>query len=305
MALRDFLSDFLGAPDFPSDLNPFVSAAEAADEAEGGGDNNPEVLIDDTYTIKIGRVEADQPYVVDGDKKTLTVYPKAGDWDAGRAELRDLWEVSGRAFVGTAFDLYLSIQASKGQVEEVCEFFEPILTPTQHRMLREAFHTSIYFDQFNVSKEEEDKRRVDLAEDYEGYAMNLPSLCSAGYFGEEGLFREIYRESTNNHGFSDEDYQQLFTNLVKNRPFVIFVNDTFTTGEVYDLIITKSIHLDQLEVDVPIMHVRGIGEYARKIVSEAIDYLEEEHTGVKCVRQLRKVGASRKELVCAIKNKTI
>ena len=299
MSWRDTFSSLLSVSEIPKDLNPFV---EADKTASGGCKQGPG--IDDDFVFKIDKISADQPYVVDTTNKTVTIDPERVDWDEGKQELKQRWEENERAFSEKAFDLYLSIQVNKEGVDEVCSFFEPpLLSDIQYRMLKEAYHTSLYLDNFEVSKNEKDRRRGQLAERYDQGAMNVPSLCSAGYFEKGSLFRDI-RDQIEEQD-DNTSYQTLFDELIRKRPFVVFVRDTYTAQEVYDMIITKSIHLDDLDVDIGYIHVRGIGEYTHETIDAAITILDSNHEGVKYMKDSRRTGNGALERIVGIDNDTI
>jgi len=117
-----------------------------------------------------------------------------------------------------------------------------------------------------------------LGDKFDDLAMNLPSLCSAGYFDEGGLFRDVYRELQSDH----EAYQELFNELVRHRPFVIFVRGGTGASEIYDLIIRKSHHLAELDTGFEEIHVRGIGPSAHEKIISGREILEEKHSDVTC-----------------------
>lgn len=279
MGFRDFFQDFLDQSDLPEELLPFVES-DSAEKSENDQDTDQADI--EEFAVDIGSIYSETAYVVKKDKKRLIIDPEHGNWEESKEKLKEAWAENGRLFKETAFDLFLSIQANKSNVEEVCKTFEPpVLRPIQHDMLEEAYHTGIYFSNFDISHEDEQRRRRQLGNDYGELAMNLPSLCSAGYFERNGLFHNLLRDIEPDY----DTYQDIFKELVRHRPFVIFVEGTTGPSEIYDLIIQKSLHLDKLDVDVDTIHVRGVGSGARDKIISALDMLKEEHESVEHIME--------------------
>jgi len=157
VGLGEFFKRFLDRPTLPVELQPFTeseSSVSAADE-----EDEPQPRIED-FAVEIGPVYADKAYLIKEEQRRLVVDPNRGDWEDSKDELKDAWTENGRIFTETAFELYLSIEVHKQDVEDVCEFFEPpVLRSKQYRMLEEAYHVSIYFAEFDVSYDEEQRRR--------------------------------------------------------------------------------------------------------------------------------------------------
>ena len=299
MGLEDFFKSFLEQPVLPPELHPFTGSESSA-SAAGEGDVHKSGI--EEFAVEIGPVYDEKAYLIEEEQRRLVVDPKRGDWEGSKEELKEAWVRNDRLFTETAFELYLSIEANKRDVEDVCEFFEPpVLRPNQYRMLEEAYHTSLYFSKFDVSYDEEQRRRGQLGDEFGELAMNLPSLCSAGYFDDGGLFRDVYHEIKPDH----EAYQDLFNTLVRHRPFVIFVQGGTGASEIYDLITQKGRHLDKLDIGLEAIHVRGIGSGVREKIISAREMLEENHPGVTCLLinpdQSRQDG----ETVLVIKSKTL
>jgi len=233
--------------------------------------------------------------LIQEEQRRLVVDPRRGDWEESKEELKEAWVKNDRVFTETAFELYLSMEANKDDVEDVCEFFEPpVLQLNQYKMLEEAYHVSIYFSKFDVSYDEEQRRRAQLGDDFGELAMNLPSLCSAGYFDKGGLFRDVYDQVEPDY----ETFQNLFNELVKHRPFVVFVEGTTGASEIYDMIIRKSLHLDELDLGIEYIHVRGIG--SREKINSVREMLEENHPGVSRAQMMHSG-----EIALAIDNETL
>lgn len=298
---RKFLAKFFSDTEFPSDLSPFSPVNP--DSESNAQDPNPDTkdpVVDDEYIIKIDKVTGEDPFRIEEETKTVLLDPTRGDWADSKGELKRYWaEEKERVFTESAFELYLSIQVSKGDVDEVMEFFDPILTPSQSSMLEEAYHLSKYFDNFDVDSEEEHARRGDLSDKYDDAAMNVPSLCSAGYFEKLGLFRDLY-DQLSESDTQDEDFQDLFDKLIRHRPFVVFVKGGtgLGVGELRDLISQKSNHLDKLSVDIDYIHVRGIGGSSHRKIKNLRDELDKE--GAKQVTEVNRKENGPNELVLAV-----
>lgn len=280
MGLSEFLKSFLDRPSLPAELHPFTESSVSATDEE-----QPQSRIED-FAVEIGSVSGEKAYLIEEEQNRLIIDPQRGDWEESREKLKEVWVEKNRVFTESAFDLYISMEANKQDIEDVCEFFEPpVLQPKQHRMLEEAYHVSTYFAEFDVSYDEEQRRRRQLGDKFDDLAMNLPSLCSAGYLDEGGLFRDMYREFEPDH----EAYQELFDKFVKYRPFVVFVRGNTAASEIYDLIIQKSRHLDDIgsefdNVHIPgIIHVRGIGPTTREKIMSGQKILRERHSDVTCL----------------------
>lgn len=301
--LRGFVSEFFS--DIPEDFDPFFTDSAERSASDGGADNP---TINDDFVFKIDSVSGESAYSINESEKTVVIDPEHGDWDAGKRDLKEFWSDNGRVFSESAFELYLSINSSKNEVDEVCEFFEPpIISDAQYAMLKQAYHTSIYFNEFSVSEGEEDRRRKQLADQFGSEAMNVPSLCSAGYFDESGAFRKAYKQLSSTEA-QNEEYQELFGRLIRDRPFVIFVRggrNAKTTTEIYDLVIQKSRHLDDLPVDIDYIHLRGIGKYPREKIRDVREMLNEHHDDINTFSHNTERESGSMELVVVIDNDTI
>ncbi|WP_216086539.1 hypothetical protein [Halovivax ruber] len=287
-------------------MSPFSpSGSDTESDTATANHGTDEPVLDDEYIIKIGNVSGSQPFDIDRTEKIVTVDPTRGDWGDSKEELKEYWrEEKGRAFTESAFGLYLSIRASKGDVNDVMDFFDPVLTSAQSSMLEEAYHLSKYFDNFNVDPNEEYERRGKLGDKYDTPAQNVPSLCSAGYFEEHGLFRDIY-DQLSDSDTQDKDFQDLFNDLIRNRPFVIFVSGgaDLSVGELRYLVLQKSNHLDTLPVDIEYIHVRGMGHGPEEKVSELKQVLDE--GGARQMMDINRKENGPNELVLAIDSSSI
>ena len=296
--LREFFDRLFSSSELPSDLNPFLSTD--SNSAENTDNQETASVVGEDYIIKIDRVTGDDPFEIDETEAVVTVDPTRGDWADSKAELKEYWrEESKRAFSESAFELYLSIRASKGDVDEVMAFFDPILSPSQSSMLEEAYHLSKYFDNFNVDNGEEYERRGKLGDKYGSAAQNVPSLCSAGYFEKHGLFRDLYGQLSDS-STRNEDFQDLFDDLVRHRPFVIFVRggSKLGTDELRRRISQNAAHLDKLPVDIDYLHVRGMGGEPKEKISDLKGRLDEE--GAKQMSEVNRKENGPNELVLAI-----
>jgi hypothetical protein len=299
--VRDFLEEFFQSTELPSDLNPFSPVnSDSTSNSETPDRETDEPAVDDEYIIKIDRVTGEDPFQIDETGKVVTVDPTRGDWENSKQELKEYWrEEKRRAFTESAFELYLSIQASTGDADEVMNFFRPILSPSQSSMLEEAYHLSKYFDNFNVNHQEEYRRRGKLDDKYGRDAKNVPSLCSAGYFEEHGLLRDLYSQLSDSDT-QDEDFQELFDELIRHRPFVVFVKgrSEMGIGELKDFISQKVNHIYELPVDIDYIHVRGMGDGPKEKISDLKEELDEE--GAKQVVDVNRKENGPNELVLAI-----
>lgn len=290
MGLSDFFKNFLGQSTLPTELHPFTGSPDSSADEEGT--DRPGI---EEFSVEIGSVYGEQAYLIQEEQRRIVVDPMRGDWEESKEELKEVWVENDRVYTETAFELYLSMRANKDDVKDICEFFEPpVLQLKQYMMLEESYHVSIYFSEFDVPYDEEQKRRAQLGNDFGELAMNLPSLCSAGYFDEGGLFRDIYHQVEPDH----ETFQDLFNDLVKHRPFVVFVEGDTGASEIYDMVIRKSLHLDELDLEVEYIHIRGIGSPEK--INSVREMLEENHSGVSCTQM-----AHRGEMVLAIHNETL
>lgn len=300
--LREFASDFFGG--IPADLDPFFSGSSNSEASNRT--NSP--TIDDDFVVELDSTPDGGAYHIIESEKTVIIDPEHGEWDAGKDDLREFWEEHGRAFSESAFELYLSIKSSESDVDAVCSFFEPpVLSDGQFAMLKQAYHLSIYFDTFPVTKDEKDRRREQLADDFGSSAMNVPSLCSAGYLNEDSAFREAY-EQLSDRDSQEEEYQALFSQLIQGRPFVVFVKGRGgdkTSTEIYDLVLQKSRRLDDLTVDLDYIHIRGIGKHAREKIRKAKEMLEDHHDGINIFVHNTERQEGSREMVVVVDNDTI
>lgn len=302
MGLRSFFNSFLDEPSLPTELHPFIESSAGTED-----DEISRSKIED-FSVEIGPVSAEKAYLIDEKQNRVVIDPQRGDWEESKSELKEVWTEDSPAGTEDAFELYLSMEANKRDVEDVCEFFEPpILQPKQHGMLEKAYHVSIYFSEFDVSYDEEQRRRDQLTDNYDDLARNLPSLCSAGYLDEGELFRQMYYEFEPDY----EAYQRFFDKLVRHRPFVIFVRSNTIASEIHDLIDSKSNHLDRLSsefnnIQTPTaIEVRGIGSSAHEKIMSGREMLEEEHPDVMCVLANSSQSPNGDETVLIIESKTL
>lgn len=297
MGVIEFLSHFFTQEGFPSDLHPLVESHNS--DNEGGQNRDGQPMIDN-YTIEIAPVHAKDAHLIKEEKQQLIIDPSRGDWEESRDELKEAWVEYGRLFTESAFELYLSIEANKDDIENVLQFFKPpVLSLQQYFMLEEGYHLSTYFSEFDVSHSEEQERRQDLADKYDDMAVNLPSLCSAGYFNKEGLFPEVYRQIEPNN----KRFQNIFNKLVTHRPFVVFVQENSNTNKIYKEITRKNRMLDNLDADIGYIHVRGIG--SRGKINDVQEILDRNHPDATCVPMNTGRAPNSGEIVLAIDNSSI
>lgn len=266
-----------------SSLFPDVTIGEHVD-VEGDYDRTEFTVAAglDVDSVRFGALPPGTPvdFRERGDRSELVVDPeKAEDasWREAKPALRGAWREAGEASLESAYPFVSSVRRSldDGYVDDVCDFFRPKIPFRFYKMVENALYLNQAVADQDVSRREVRRRKSQIADRYGDEAYAVASLCSAGYFDEGRFFRELYR-SMEGDG-SDVEYGDLFTTLVSNKPFVVFVKTEDTPQEVYDAVLMKVLRGTEYDVEVDFVDVRGINRTNHRTIEEAVARLADDY----------------------------
>lgn len=217
------------------------------------------------------------------DSKTLE---KQGQWeDVSKPGLKSGWEKEGTVSTESAYPILLQAERNitDEKIAEIKSFFEGKIFTSDYLLLQSSLTIDRVMnarDKPGWTDEELKSRKRQLADKYHEAAFTLPSLCTSGYFDENGLFREVYETMVEFDEYDASNYDSVFRTMISKRPFVTYARESLSENELTDIIRGKINRLPEYEIPLPYIDVRGIGRSNHQKIRTAMETIEEEHESI-------------------------
>lgn len=190
----------------------------------------PEELPDQSQyeVVAIAALSDGRIYRIDtiNDREVLFIDPvNAGSARQSEAKsaIRDGKEKTGGLSPPESHPLIAAYHGGGGEyIESLEEFYAPIVPTRFVEMIKDAALLRYAESYDNLSLLDVRERKAQMTK-YGGEALNVASLCSAGFFDYQGLFQVKYRECVLNGSDTRDDYRDAFIQTVRAAPFVVFV----------------------------------------------------------------------------------
>jgi len=160
---------------------------------------------------------------------------------------------------------------SASEVQEILSFFDGKIPSTYYNMLE----ASLLLQKAVERGKDVEPRRQDIYNKFGQEGINVNNLCNSGYFDEEGYLRELYYVMEKSDIHEAHDYREVFTRIIENTPFTVFVNTNQSAWDVQiearDKVATQKRH----RVEFDFVDIRGIGQTNIKTIRESIDGLRD------------------------------
>lgn len=164
--------------------------------------------------------------------------------------------------------------------EDVLEYFDPILSDRYHGILEKSLYLRTLIENRDLSKQEIQDKKAEIARRYGQGAIYLSSLTTAGYFHEDGGLRDLYVQMGLNSEYDQYNFQQELEELVEHKLLCVFVEND---DDPYDVTQEVRGRLSTYQDIDPIhdwIDIRGIGPDCERIIDEVVGNLEEKYLGI-------------------------
>lgn len=238
--------------------------------------NIGDISLVDITQVKIEQGQQESPAVVEDDE--LIVDVEAVDEenrDDIREIMREAWDEEGELLSSSAYEQKEAIEAAEEEeIEETLSYFRPKISDHHVRILRAALYLREMLPY--LPRDQALERKRDVREKFGPEAYPIISLCSAGYFDEGGYLRELYEEMQSSSDYKEGDYREVFSEIIQNQPFTVFVSVHQSSDQIKAEIKDKLSKFHKYQVDFRFVDVRGIGSQCQEIIESAMDGLENE-----------------------------
>jgi|GEM_PF-5231299 len=164
--------------------------------------------------------------------------------------------------------------------DEILNFFDNYLSDNILEIIEKSLFLRGLIEEENLTKDEIQHRKRQIARRHGSNAIYLSSLVSAGYFDPDGGLRDIFVNLGLNPEYDKYDFQGILQEYAKKELICIFVENDET---VYDVTQDVRGHLARYQREEPIQEwfdIRGIGDGCANIIDGVMDNLEEEFIGI-------------------------
>lgn len=236
----------------------------------------------DISVLNFTKIEGEDRFQADGRTLHLNIEELEPEQVEQLQELpRQQFESEGRVLRSDEEEEVNAIEAGyDDEFDEIVEYFEPIISDRYHSILEASLHLRALINQKDLSKEEIQDRKREIARKHGGEAVYLSSLTSAGYFDPDGGLRNLYLDMGLNKQYDRLNFQQELEVLVDNKILCVFVesNDDVweTTTDVRSQLKT---HLE-IEPIHDWLDIRGIGGSCEEVIEGVVTNLEDEFIGI-------------------------
>lgn len=250
--------------------------AELAIEYEG------EIIpINEIERIVQGRLPGDSPLDLSDNKQELILDPEnfqeENEWDEiVKPGLKEGWEKNGTVSTRSAYPILFHAERTINdeKIRNIKEFFQDEIFSSDFHLLQSALTIDKALNAPSgerISDVELRERKRQLADKYHTAAFSLPSMCSAGYFDEGEIFRNVYEEMQRNDEYDIDDFDRVFRVMIASKPFVAFVENSDSTDEVADIVVGKIERLSDYDIPIPYIDVGGVGSANHEKIRDAIE----------------------------------
>lgn len=240
---------------------------------------NPDI---DIEALNFTRIEGGKRFQKDG--RTLHLNLEALEPEQRRKVLtlpESQFEEKGRVLRHEEEEEVQAIKSGYDEeMEDILDYFDGVLSERYHSILETSLYLRGLIDQRNLSKEEIQERKREIAMRHGPEAIYLSSLATAGYFDRDGGIRDIYVEMELNKGYDRYNFQRELEGLVADKLLCVFVESDQTVEEVTHEVRSR---LAKYQREDPIQEwfdIRGIGEGCEEIIDGVMVELEDKFIGI-------------------------
>jgi len=248
------------------------------------------IPINEIDRIVVGKLPGDVPVELRENNEELVLDAETlenqGEWEGiSKPGLKSGWEEEGAVSTESAYPILLQAERNitDEKIIEIKAFFERKVFTSDYLLLQSSLTIDQVMnaaDRSGWSNEELKSRKQQLANKYHDAAFTLPSLCTSGYFDEDGLFREVYETMTEREEYDVSNYDSVFRTMISDRPFVAYARESLSENELIDIIRGKINRLPSYDIPLPYIDVRGIGSSNHQKIRTAMETIEEENENI-------------------------
>lgn len=165
------------------------------------------------------------------------------------------------------------------QKAEILDFFDGLIYDRYHQILEKALYLRGVIEQNELTKQQIDKRKNDVADRLGGDAHYIANLCTAGYFDEDRTFREIYQQMYMGEGYQEHEFKDAFVIIVTEQLLCVFVERDQSVYEVKQDVRGTLAKYQREDPPNNYVDIRGIGDHCENIIDKVVSDLEDEYFG--------------------------
>jgi len=165
-------------------------------------------------------------------------------------------------------------------MDEILDYFDVILSDRYLSILDSSLYLRVLIEERDLTKEEIQERKHDLARRHGYEAIYISSLVSAGYFDPDAGLRDLYVDMGLNEEYDRYNFQSVLCNLVEHKILCYFVENDEEDNEATQAVRERLAKYQREEPINEWFDIRGIGDGCESIIDGIIDNLEEEFIGI-------------------------
>lgn len=165
-------------------------------------------------------------------------------------------------------------------LDEIRKYFDGVLSSNYHDILDRALYLRGLLNERDLTKDQIQERKGQIARRHGAHAIYLSSLVSAGYFDPDGGLRDLLVDMGLNPEYDKHRFQATLEEYVEKELLCVFVEND---DDVYN--VTQEVRggLKRYQQEEPIQEwfdVRGIGDGCSEIINGVMANLEDEFIGI-------------------------
>lgn len=193
---------------------------------------------------------------------------------------QDHFEEDGRILGADEEDETQAIEQGYSGRDDILSYFEGILEERYISILKMSLNLRAVLEQRDLQKDEIQRRKMDIADVFGPEAMYITSLCTAGYFDQDGGLRDIYVDMELKEGYTRHDFNDHFSKLIEDKLLCVFVENDGETDEVTTEVRGALAKYQDMNPVNDWLDIRGIGSDCVEIIDGVMENLEEEFYGM-------------------------
>lgn len=165
-------------------------------------------------------------------------------------------------------------------MDEILDYFDVILSDRYLSIIDSSLYLRALIEERDLTKEEIQERKRDLARRHGYEAIYICSLVSAGYFDPDAGLRDLYVDMGLNEEYDRYNFQSVLSNLVENKILCYFVENDEEDDEATQAVRERLAKYQREEPINEWFDIRGIGDGCESVIDGIIGNLEEEYLGI-------------------------
>jgi len=172
------------------------------------------------------------------------------------------------------------IEGYSEQNDEVLSYYDGIIAERYHEMLRYSLRLRALIEMRDLTRDEINRRKREIADKTGQEAIYIASLCSAGYFDINSDLHDIYVTMGLNEEYDKVNFYKEFKKLVEEKLVAVFVETDDKVRDVRNEVRGRLKTHQQTDTVHDWLDIRGIGDQCRDTINSVVEDLEDEFIGI-------------------------